>query len=309
MRPLTLLFLLALSCSDSSAPPPPPLVQMEVANLDLIAHTALHASIGLATVLGPVTGVVQKTESGLDGGFARLLLHRLLLSTAGGGTLLAVNTVTVPGPEGGSVTFDWDDRDDDGHVSTGDTFAMTFAGYGENGAVLDGMATFDQLAVQGRPDLADSNWMLTGTVSFADLVVATPNTSVVWRAAIPVYVERRLTVLLLQVLLPADVQAGDATLLAGSDMAFEHFTDETTWLAGHGWVAHAALPGVVQYQNLVPWQGFFGVPFPLTGALEVRGLNHARMTITAIDSVQVRVQTDLDGNGTIDDTRTIPWDG
>jgi hypothetical protein len=310
-RATVLLSLLLPACGDTGMTPPPALVEFNTGNLDLIAQTALDAALGLGRVIGPIAGVLRPPgQDGAGGDLRSLILHQLMSLPGVSGALPATSTVTRPGPDGGSVTYTWDDADDDTRISTGDTYAMTFVGYAQGGVTLSGLATVDHLFVQGRPADAGTTWMLTARIAVQNLLVAPGPETHVLTGSTDIVLENRLTVLLLTIRLHADFAAGDSTLLPGNITISNRFTDTTTWQWGEGSVTHPDLTGTVAYTTRGPFQGFDSVPFPNAGVLEVPGRNGAKMTITAMpDFAHLRVETDLDGDGTVDDTRTISWGG
>jgi len=302
--------LLLAACGGPGMTPPPPLVEITAGNIDLVAQTALEAALGLGRVIGPIAGVLRPTGQAAGLGVDLLILHQLMHLPGAGGALPATSTVTLPGPDGGSVTYTWDDADSDQHISTGDTYAMTFVDYAQGGITLSGLATIDHLFVQGSPGDPDTTWKLTARIAVQNLLVAPGAETNVFTGSTSVVLENRLTVLLLTIRLDAEFAAGDATLLPGNITISNRFTDSTTWQLGEGSVTHPDLVGTVAYTTRGPFQGFDSVPFPNAGVLEVAGSHGARMIIYAQpDFAHLRVDTDLDGDGTIDDSRAISWGG
>ena len=76
-------------------------------------------------------------------------------------------------------------------------------------------------------------------------------------------------------------------------------------LISSGSVDSSLLSGVVTYSTPLQFQGF-GVDFPHTGELLVTGANSSARLV-AIDNVDVRIDLDNDGNGTVDEMINTTW--
>jgi hypothetical protein len=77
-------------------------------------------------------------------------------------------------------------------------------------------------------------------------------------------------------------------------------------MAGSGAAFSEGL-GTVRYVTKEPFRGYTFDPFPTAGELEIAGSGGAKITVTVVDGVTVTLETDVDGDGTVDDTRTVNW--
>jgi hypothetical protein len=77
-----------------------------------------------------------------------------------------------------------------------------------------------------------------------------------------------------------------------------------TWSA-YGTLDSTQLPGAVDYSTPLTFEGD-DVDYPHTGELLVEGDNSSARLI-AVDNVNVRIEYDYDGNGTVDETTEITW--
>jgi len=74
-----------------------------------------------------------------------------------------------------------------------------------------------------------------------------------------------------------------------------------------GTVESSRFDGSVTYDTPVVFQGN-GEDYPFAGELLVNGANGASVRVIALDSVNVRVEIDLDGDGAVDETIDTTWE-
>ena len=74
-----------------------------------------------------------------------------------------------------------------------------------------------------------------------------------------------------------------------------------------GTVDSTELGGMIDYTTPVTFQGA-GDGYPFAGELLVVGANNASIRLVALDDVNVRIDTDTDGDNVVDNSETTTWD-
>ncbi|HZN39661.1 MAG TPA: hypothetical protein VFD82_12705 [Planctomycetota bacterium] len=273
--------LAACNGDDHAAAPPLPTVRITSANALLVARTAVSASLRLADVAGIGVAVITAVPP--------------------------EPSATFPGTGGGEVVRTWDDRDEDGKVSTGDLFTLAFTAFAEDGLVLDGGMSFDSLVVEG--DLVNGlSWLLQARLDFVDLAVTSGSGTETLNGPLWFLREKRATVMTL------DLRVGDGLAVAGSELAagtpfayHDYVLDFTFAQFGAGMVESEAIGGIVEFETKVPFTGIQFVPDPSVGELEVRGAGGSVLTIRAVDFFNVELALDADGDGVVEQTIPVEW--
>ncbi|MFQ5487645.1 MAG: hypothetical protein ACE5ET_04260, partial [Gammaproteobacteria bacterium] len=102
---------------------------------------------------------------------------------------------------------------------------------------------------------------------------------------------------------------GDSEILSAYDIAFT--SDEASLgtaytIDANGTVASTALDGSVQFQTLTTFEGI-DPEYPHSGVMRITGARNSSVTLTAIDSTDVQLEVDADGDGVSDQTITTQW--
>ncbi len=113
------------------------------------------------------------------------------------------------------------------------------------------------------------------------------------------------------------ITSSSLTVSEGPDtLALQNFslsaeTDETAQPLAYTLESsgRVALPGqgTVSYGSVQPFTGF-GDSEPDAGVMYIEGATSTSITVTVLSNIQVQLEMDYDGNGTIDETRTVSWD-
>jgi hypothetical protein len=74
-----------------------------------------------------------------------------------------------------------------------------------------------------------------------------------------------------------------------------------------GTVDSTDLGGIIDYSTPVTFQGA-GDGYPFAGELLIVGANNASIRLVALDDTNVRLDTDIDGDGEVDESETTTWD-
>ena len=73
-----------------------------------------------------------------------------------------------------------------------------------------------------------------------------------------------------------------------------------------GTVDSSEVDGAVKYETRVKFEGS-GVNFPHTGHLLITGSEGATLLLRTIDDVNIEIDADYDGNGSVDETFVLTW--
>jgi len=77
-------------------------------------------------------------------------------------------------------------------------------------------------------------------------------------------------------------------------------------LTASGTVDSTQLSGVISYSTPVTFQGA-GAAYPYAGEMLITGANNATIRLIALDEINVRIETDVDGDGVVDATEDTTW--
>jgi hypothetical protein len=78
-------------------------------------------------------------------------------------------------------------------------------------------------------------------------------------------------------------------------------------LAASGTLASSQLSGSISFTTPVTFQGA-GATYPFAGEMLVTGANGGLVRLIALDETNVRIETDVDGDGTLESTEDTTWD-
>ena len=82
---------------------------------------------------------------------------------------------------------------------------------------------------------------------------------------------------------------------------------ESYTLTTAGTVDSSQLSGSITYTTPVTFQGS-GEGYPFAGELLITGAGGATIRLVTLDAINVRIETDTDGDGTVDATEDTTWD-
>jgi hypothetical protein len=77
-------------------------------------------------------------------------------------------------------------------------------------------------------------------------------------------------------------------------------------LDASGTVDSSELGGIISYSTAVTFQGAGG-DYPFAGQMLIEGADGATIRLIALDAINVRIETDTDGDGTVDFTENTTW--
>lgn len=277
------------------------------ANAQNVSQVAIDKSLGLVSVTGASSGALgarlEGSERGIDlKGFVRRRVQQMLVAPV----MSVVLVEERPGAQGGRAIATWDDRDDSHTISTGDTFLIVFEAFREEGVTLNGRLGIDQMVVVGDPE-ADPTWRLGARFFFDGLSGSEAGETVILDGALSIDAEQTPTLLHLALELQASLTDGTATLFGGNALVYEEDNANLFTLDSRGAIGDSTIGGVVTFETTTPFGGSTQDDFPSRGVLVVTGAGGARVTITVLDNTSIRIEVDTNGDGAIDDSRTMQW--
>lgn len=293
---LTLSFAVVAACHDARRAATPTSSLQPGAHID--ADNALAvAGVAWTTVNAPARAVRALTTF--------LELDPATAPPAAAGT--STRSREVAGPEGGTATWTWNDRDHDERYSSGDTFELALYQYGIDSQTFSGWAWFEDLAVAGNLPTAMA-WTASARLRLRNLRVGIGGVAANLNGSFDCERERRATVTL-QSLRALDGVTVDGTLLhAGSTIAHNDYLldfSQAVFLAGS--CSDRRLDGTLELRTKAPLTGIQVMPNPWAGEFEIRGAGPTVLTVAPIDLFNAELRLDADGDEVVETTIPVEW--
>lgn len=214
---------------------------------------------------------------------------------------------------GGTASFTWNDADDNGNLSTGDTFTFTFTNCVEAEGTINGSLTITGLTIIGDPYFGP--YSRKATLKFSKFRVSAGGESLGVNGSY-------------MVSLATDDQVTFTTTASSSSLSFVHTvatdsrtitlrdysatsiydanTRETS-VTFKETIVDSVLGGGIAIATLTPFKIGYYDSYPYTGSLMITGKNNSSITLTAIDSTNVDLDIDADGDGAAEVTIHTTW--
>ena len=226
--------------------------------------------------------------------------------------LATLQSTTVDGPEGGIATFTWDDIDEDGAYTSGDVFTVSFDEYGDEGMLLNGVMTIDNVDLQGLLP-GDGTYLLAADLNFVGLSVTLGSTELTISTTLPFHVENRILIEIFELTLPENKLIGSFEVLRDTRL-LRYETSETLRFQFDGAVRSSDLGGTVRFSTPTFLVGSPFLSDPTAGTLVMSGFKGTSVEIEpncivpgVCFSLDVRV--DEDGDGEYDVSLSSSWAG
>jgi hypothetical protein len=296
---------------------PPGTIDLSVANRDTVASVA-HASVAGAMMgLGGADRVVS-----MGGSVATQRHLALTLRTAREQALRVSGPTDVPCQVSGYTRDTFDDRDNDGALSPGDTFTMQFVDCKDsfdetqNGTISITFTQFGDTAIAGsfRQDAfsvvredAGQQHVLTQTGTMQLKLSASSESVGTMRLVAdgPVRLDVS-TPLFTDVVTLADGYVQESVIDTEA-LPPGGFTPGRFSTTSAGRMNSQAAGGDVTVATTAPIVQYTDDEFPRSGSLDVTGRTGS-LRITALSTVDVQLDLDSNGDGTVDHTTTQRWD-
>jgi len=300
-------------------------INITSANAVQVASVTLSATDFLAGFdAAPIFGIASSsansatsTKAGLPlTDFVSSQLRRLqaLVPQAGSGVTIAVTIPpeTIPCLVSGTLTVSGNIADPTlNTLIAGDVMTGTFNSCDDgDGVVVSGTITLTVQAFTGN--LVTPPYSVTVLISFSNLSLTGAGETLSVDGNVT-YVESTLDGVVFTDTLSGDsLSFSESTGDTGKLTSFVvNSIDDFNTLAysvdSSGTVATMQLGGSVQYETTTTFEGV-GADYPSSGVMVVTGAANSSETITVVNSIDLTIGVDADGNGVIDQTINTTWD-
>jgi hypothetical protein len=279
------------------------------------AQTAARVSYEAAVASGDLAGVGG--DAGLSGS-APDGPSKAVVSGSPGNVLMTAVSLVPFGPDvypcgqsaaDGSITISGNLANPP-TLTPGDTFRIEYdlcdEGFGE---VIDGVV--DLTVTDFAGDLLAGSYLLAMDAELTDLQVASIENTVTSNGDAAITLDTRAAPFIAAGVsgtsMTMDANTSSETLSNySSDQTFDGNLDPAEYtLAAAGRLDSTQLPGVVNYSTGPNFAGF-EASYPNTGELLVQG-DASSVRLIAVDSTNVRIDIDSNGDGTVDETINTTW--
>jgi len=195
-------------------------------------------------------------------------------------------------------------------LTAGDTFSVDANACNDGfGEVLDGLMTMTVTEFSG--DLFLQMYLLGMNATLDALQVTTADDVISSTGDTAVSLDTRVAQFVSATVSGSSMATSSN---AGTETLTDYQTSQTVdagaalapyTLTSFGTIDSSLLSDIVSYTTPVQFEGF-GVDFPDTGELLISG-NNSSVRLIALDNVNVRIELDNDGNGSVDETIETTW--
>lgn len=206
----------------------------------------------------------------------------------------------------GQGSMSWDDANNDGLDSPGDTYVLSFTNCVDQGETLNGQVTISNLQLTGDP--ASTNYSLSATISINLTVVDSVDT-VSLNGAFNITMAEAGNVLTMSISSSSLTMTdnGETLTVGNFTVTFtENFGTGAYTIAFDGPVTSTDLGGTVVVDTTQPFAGG-GTANPTSGSMTILGANNTRVVVTVVGVNSVQLQVDANGDGTLESTQTTTW--
>lgn len=207
---------------------------------------------------------------------------------------------------GGTLTDTWNDADNDGRDSAGDSYTTTYSNCVEGGVTMNGGVTATLATLVGN---TFGDYQISGSFSFNNLAVSYSGLSVGINGGMSYSASRtgsNVSVTLQIPLLTTTSPSGSSTI---ANATLQYSFNESTFAYSYtitATLSGTSIGGQVTISTLTPFAGT-APGYPVSGSLRVTGAGGSSVTITAIGGGNVRLDVDSNGDGVVDSSSTMTW--
>ena len=289
-------------------------VAITSANQTAVARASLNGGAAVALAQGSLSG------GGTSGPLATgALLRRAVVATtnqrkgvaSAGVHPAATSTDTEACQVSGTMTTTFDDRDGNGQLSNGDVLTATFAQCRDSAtSSIDGTVA---ITLTSTPTAAN----LDASASFQNVAVVDTGVSSTLAGNVSIHEvdgstlsDVQLTVgsggLSITVASSAyndSVAFESGMIIAASQMGGGSQTSATL----NGSFTATSIGGRVTVSTQVPLMTAFDAAYPGTGVIKIVGASGSAVLVTVLDTTQVQLQLDANGDGTYESATDVAW--
>jgi hypothetical protein len=298
--------------TTSSAP-----VTISATNAEEVAAASYKTTAGLegsgSGTTGFLTGAVTQTATpGIDLvdvliSQVKTIPQRASVNTAGSLTGVVVSETIACGISG-SMTITFDDADNDQQLSTGDSMSFSANNCTEDGMIMNGGVSMNNVSVSGDPLSAPHSMQLSMQAN--NFTVTEGVESIALNGGMTMTESTNDGVLFTHAITGSSIQVTEGGVSASlSNFSIEATEDDNTLaytLDLNATVSSSELGGSV---TIVTDTVFTGIEpnEPSSGQATITGANNSRVTLIAMGSDNVRLEIDEDGNGTAETFIDTTW--
>jgi hypothetical protein len=288
-------------------------LDITLANAVLVTNVSYQAALSSGALAGFSTGTGLLAVE--PGGISKLDRSLAISNKVGNATAnLIIPDIIENCLEGGMSTFSGQIADpvnplDPLTLTPGDSFNIFYEACDDGFSVIDGNLFYEVNVFNGG--LASGLYTLTMTATFTDFQVATDEDELVSNGDVTVRIDTRQFPYL-EAEVSGNSLSVDGTTSAVVMTNFVSLHAQDTGVepfpytqSSSGTLNSTLLSGIVSYATPVDFEGS-DLDYPNVGEFLVTGSNSSSR-LTAIDSVNVRIDIDTDGNGTTDETINTTW--
>jgi len=299
----------------SSAP-----VVISATNAEEVAAASYKTTSGLegggsgATSVIPAA-VTQPASTNID--LVNVLLSQVkaapqrVSANAAGSLTGAVVSETIDCFNGGSMSITFDDADNNQQLSTGDSMSFNANLCSEDGMTMNGSVTMNVVSAIGHSE-TDLPYSMQLSIQASNFTVTEGAESFALNGGMTLSESTSDGVSFTNSLTGSSIQVTEGGVNASLyNFSIEASEDNSILpyaytLDLNATVDSAELGGSVTIVTDIVFAGS-GLDNPSSGQATITGANNSRVTLIALDSVNVRLEVDADGNGSVETIDTT-WD-
>jgi hypothetical protein len=292
----------------------PPLT-VTSANAGTVAGETFQASDGLTGSSSGAFGVLPATLGHAPSahiGVVDTLIQQVkraptvLDSGTSGVAAAAVQSINEP-CDSGSISGSFNDADGDLSLSTGDTVSLTASNCNLGGVIMNGTVSVSNVVVSG--DEFTFPYNLQFTLQASSFSITSGTESVVMSGDGTISEASSDGVTFTSSFGGSGIRiTSNGNTLTLTDYAIVETTDVNTAysITINATISSTTLGGSVRVTTNVPLTGT-GTLDPDAGQITCVGANNTRVTLVAVDSLNVQLEVDVDGNGVTDEIISAAW--
>lgn len=294
-------------------------VTISAANAPQVSGAAFNTTAGLegggtgATGALPLVGAVTQTSGSsidvVDVLASQIqMIQPFLASSAATSVTGVVISQSIP-CDSGSLDFTFNDADNNGDLSSGDTVTMSASNCVQGSTTITGSITIDNVIVSGDP--MSFPYTLQFRIQASGFTISESGELVALNGSMTLNQTTSDGISFSNTISGSSIQVNEggtaATLGNYSISGSEDGATGAYTLNMNATVTSSDLGGSVTIVTDITFQGV-GADNPMTGQATITGANNSRVTLIALDAVNVRLEVDADGNGAVETTIDTTWD-
>jgi len=300
------------SVTTSSAP-----VTISTVNAEAVAAASYKTTAGLegsgSGTTGFLTGAVTQTASPginlIDVMISQFktIPQRASVNASGSLTGVVVSE-TIACAISGSMTITFDDADNDQQLSTGDSMSFSANDCKEDGMIMSGGVSMNNVSVSGDPLSAPHSMQLS--IQANNFTVTEGVESIALNGGMTMAESTNDGILFTHSITGSSIQVTEGGVSAGlSNFSIEATEDDNTLAYTLDLNATVSSPELGGSVTIVTDTVFAGIEpnEPSSGQASITGANNSRVTLIAMGADNVRLEIDEDGNGTAETFVDTTW--